>query len=60
MLYLVSFSEKNLSIKLYSSIKNHDINELLTEYDEVENERKSLQKNILELTNAKKMIDEIL
>jgi len=60
MLYLVSFSEKNLSIKLYSSIKNHDINELLTEYDEIENERKSLQKNILELTNAKKMIDEIL
>ena len=60
MFYLVSFSEKNLSIKLYESIKQENPTELLTEYDEIENERKILKKSISELSKAKKMIDEIL
>ena len=60
MLYLVTFSEKNLSNELYSSVKKENIDELLREYDEIEGERKTLQKTIIELTNAKKMIDEIL
>ena len=60
MLYLVCFSQKNLSIELYRLIKEENINDLLTEYDEIEIERASLQKTINEFSNAKKMIDEIL
>ena len=60
MLYLVCFSQKKLSIELYRLIKAENINELLTEYDEIETERASLQKTINEFSHAKKMIDEIL
>ena len=60
MLYLVNFSEKELSIQLYDAIKNEDHTELLTEYEEIENERRALQKNITELRGAINMINEIM
>ena len=60
MLYLVSFSEKELAIKLYAAIKTEKPSELLTEYEEIETERKGLQKNIIEYKNAISMINEIM
>ena len=60
MLYLVNFSEKELSIQLYDAIKNESHEELLTEYEEIETERKSLQKSITEFKNAISMINEIM
>lgn len=60
MLYLVNFSEKELPIQLYDAIKNEDHNELLTEYEEIETERKALHKNITELRTAISMINEIM
>ena len=60
MLYLVNFSEKELSIQLYDAIKNINHGELLTEYEEIETERRGLQKNIAELRGAINMINEIM
>ena len=60
MFYLVSFSQKELSIKLYRAVKEQDIHELLTEYAEIDTERTNLKHTIKEFKKAIDMINEIL
>jgi len=60
MMNLVSFSEKEISIKLYAAIKNKNNDELLTEFSEIESRRNNLQKSIKEYKSAIEMINEIL
>ena len=60
MYYLVNKSQKELPIKLYDKVKNENCNFLLTEIQDIHIKRMSLEKSISELTNAKKMIEDIM
>jgi len=60
MFYLVSRSGKELSQKLYEKIKDQKLDFLLTEFSEIEEKRKTLEKSIAELSNAKKLIEKIM
>mgnify|MGYP006128427481 CR=1 FL=1 len=60
MFYLVNFSQKELSVKLYHAVKDLDINELLTEYAEIDRERTNLKHTIKEFKKAISMINGVL
>ena len=60
MFYLVSKSGKELSQKLYEKVKEQKLDFLLSEYSEIEEKRKALEKSIMELSNAKKLIEGIM
>ena len=60
MYYLVIHSQKELSNKLYENVKKEQMDFLLMEYDEIEQKRNQLLKNIQELSNGKKLIEDIL
>ena len=60
MYYLVVNSEKILSQKLYIALKDKQINELLEEYDEIGEKRANLNKTLIELHDAKNLIDSIM
>ncbi len=60
MFYLVSKSGKELSQKLYEKVKDQKLDFLLSEFSEIEEKRKALEKSISELSNAKKLIEGIM
>ncbi len=60
MYYLVTKSQRELPIKLYEKIKSENPNNLLMEFNEIHVKRQNLEKSILELTKAKKLIENIM
>ena len=60
MYELVTFSQKEISIKLYEKIKDVNIDSLLEEIDDINIKRKNLQNSINEYTQAKSLIESIM
>ena len=60
MYFLVNKSQKNLSSELYNSVKDKKPLDLLKEVDNIQSRRKTLDTNISELDNAKKLIESII
>ena len=60
MYFLVNKSQKHLSTELYNSVKDKKPVDLLKEVDNIQSRRKTLDTNISELNNAKKLIESII
>lgn len=60
MYYLVNYSQKEIANRLYEKFNEIDFSTILQEYDDINNQRNSLEKNIKELSNARDMIENIL
>ena len=60
MFHMVSFSQKELSSKLYNQVKDKNLTELLCEYDDIHEKRSNLEKTVKELQGAKSLIHSIM
>ena len=60
MFHMVSFSQKELSSKLYNQVKDKNLTELLCEYDDIHEKRSNLEKTVKELQGAKCLIQSIM
>ena len=60
MFHMVSFSQKELSSKLYNQVKDKNLTELLCEYDDIHEKRTNLEKTVNELQAAKTLIQSIM
>ena len=60
MFHMVSFSQKELSSKLYNQVKDKNLTELLCEYDDIHEKRSNLEKTVKELQGAKGLIQSIM
>lgn len=60
MFTLVSQSQKDISVKLYESIKKCDITNLLVEIDDIHEQRNNLSETVRDLSKAKNLIEGIM
>ena len=60
MFHMVTFSQRELSSKLYNQVKDKNLTELLCEYDDIHEKRTNLEKTVKELKNAKELIQSIM
>ena len=60
MFNFIKKTEIDINEKLYNFIKNENINQLLSEYKEIHNERIKLEQTINDLNNAKEIIESTL
>ena len=60
MYYLVSQSQKDISSKLYETIKGLDLNSALQEVGNIQEKRNNLDKILEDLKEAKKLIEGIM
>ena len=60
MYHMVSFSQRELSAKLYDVVKDKKLEELLAEFDDIHIKRTNLEKTVKELKNAKTLVQTIM
>ena len=60
MYHMVSFSQKELSAKLYDVVKDKKNDELLAEYDDIHVKRTNLEKTVKELKSAQTLVQSIM
>ena len=60
MYHMVSFSQRELSAKLYDVVKDKKNDELLAEYDDIHVKRTNLEKTVKELKSAQTLVQSIM
>ena len=60
MYELVNKSQKDIGSKLYEVVKGLSLEELLKEVEDIHEKRTNLESVVKDLTNAKKLIEDIM